>query len=61
MARFGFELIEDIIKTYSNGKITIIEKDKEDEPEEELVKDLLQIMNIFTAKMNGLRKYKEKT
>ena len=61
LARFGFELIEDIIKTYSNGKITIIEKDKEDEPEEELVKDLLQIMNIFTAKMNGLRKYKEKT
>ena len=29
-------------------------------PEEELVKDMLQIMNIFTAKMNVLRKYKEK-
>jgi predicted site-specific integrase-resolvase len=30
------------------------------EPEEELVKDMLQIMNIFTTKMNELRKYKEK-
>ena len=30
---------------------------QEEEPEEELVKDMLQIMNIFTAKMNGLRKY----
>lgn len=58
-ARFGFELIEDLIKEYSNGKITILNKTKADEPEEELVKDLLQIMNIFVAKMNGLRKYKD--
>jgi predicted site-specific integrase-resolvase len=35
-------------------------QNKDLEPEEELVKDVLQIMNIFTAKMNGLRKYKEK-
>jgi len=58
LARFGFELIEDLIKEYSNGRIIILNKDLE--PEEELVKDMLQIMNIFTAKMNGLRKYKEK-
>jgi len=57
-ARFGFELIEDLITEYSNGKITILNKVKDEEPEEELVKDLLQIMNIFVAKMNGLRKYK---
>ena len=60
LARFGFELIEDLIKSYSNGKITIVKKRKKEEPEEELVKDLLQIMNIFTAKMNGLRKYAKK-
>ena len=29
------------------------------EPEEELVKDVLQLMNVFVAKMNGLRKYKK--
>ena len=30
------------------------------EPKEELVEDVLQIMNIFVAKMNGMRKYKDK-
>jgi len=62
LARFGFELIEDLIKEYSNGRIIILNKDKDldKEPEEELVNDMLQIMNIFTTKMNGLKKYKEK-
>ena len=27
------------------------------EPEEELVKDMMAIMNVYVAKMNGLRKY----
>jgi len=58
LTRFGFELIEDLIKEYSNGKIIIINQNKKIEPEEELIKDMLQIMNIFVAKMNGLRKYK---
>ena len=57
LCRFGFDLIEDIITKYSNGKITIIEKTDNKEPQEELVEDVLQIMNIFVAKMNGLRKY----
>jgi predicted site-specific integrase-resolvase len=28
LERFGFELIEDLIKSYSNGKITIVKKRK---------------------------------
>jgi len=59
LARFGFELIEDLIKEYSDGKIIIVNQDEDIEPEEELVKDVLQVMNIFVAKMNGLRKYKD--
>ena len=59
LARFGFELIEDLIKVYSNGKIIIVNKNKDLEPEQELIKDVLQIMNIFVAKMNGLSKYKD--
>jgi len=59
LTRFGFELIEDLIKEYSNGKIIILHQKKDKEPEEELITDMLQIMNIFTAKMNGLRKYKD--
>jgi hypothetical protein len=60
LTRFGFELIEDLIKEYSNG-LLIIDNDKEHkkEPEEELVYDVLQILNVYTAKMNGLRKYKK--
>ena len=29
------------------------------EPEEEISRDVLQIINVFVAKMNGLRKYKK--
>ena len=60
LTRFGFELIEDLIKKYSNGKIIVIEQKDVMEPEEELVKDVLQLMNVFVAKMNGLRKYKKR-
>jgi len=34
LTRFGFELIEDIIKTYSNGKIIILNEEDKLEPEE---------------------------
>jgi putative resolvase len=57
LARFGYDLLEYIIKKYSNGKIIIMNKEEEIEPEEEMVKDVLQIMNVFVAKMNGRRKY----
>jgi putative resolvase len=60
LARFGYDLIEHIIEKHSNGKITIINEKKEREPEEEMVEDVLQIMNVFVAKMNGRRKYKNK-
>jgi putative resolvase len=60
LARFGYELIEDLIKEYSNGKITVINQVDKAEPETELAHDVLQIMNVFVAKMNGLRKYKKK-
>ena len=59
LTRFGYNLIEDIIKQYSNGKIIVINKKDDQEPEEELVKDVLEIMNVFVAKINGLRKYKK--
>lgn len=59
LTRFGYELIEDLVIEYSNGKIIIEnEKDVKKEPKEELVEDVLQILNVYTAKMNGLRKYK---
>ena len=59
LTRFGFEMIEDIITKYSNGKIIILNKKEKKEPEEELVTDVLAILNVYVAKMNGLRKYKK--
>jgi putative resolvase len=59
LARYGYELIEHLIEKYSNGKIIILNKKDDLEPEEELAFDVLQIMNVFVEKMNGLRKYKK--
>jgi predicted site-specific integrase-resolvase len=58
LLRFGYEIIEYIITEYSNGKIIIINKSEEQTPTEEVVKDIISIMNVFVAKINGLRKYK---
>ena len=60
LTRFGYDLIEHLIEKYSDGKITIINKKNETEPEEEMVKDVLQIMNVFVAKINGKRRYNKK-
>jgi len=60
LTRFGFELIEEIISKYSNGKIIILNKTEQISQEEELVKDIMAIMNVYVAKMNGLRRYKNK-
>jgi len=58
LTRFGYEMLEFIITKYSNGKIIIINNDEEQTPKEELTKDILSIMNVYVAKINGLRKYK---
>jgi len=59
LTRFGFEMIEWIIKTKSNGKIKILNNNEETTPTEEISKDILSIMNVYVAKINGLRKYKK--
>lgn len=58
LARFGYDLIKHFVEHYSNGKIIIINKSNEEEPEEELVKDVMQVMTVFVAKINGRRRYK---
>jgi predicted site-specific integrase-resolvase len=58
LTRFGYDLIENIIKEYSNGRITVLNKKQTLKPEEELVSDVMALMNVYVAKMNGLRRYK---
>ena len=58
LMRFGYELIENIITKYSKGKIIILNGNEEVTPIEEISQDIVAIMNVYTAKVNGLRKYK---
>lgn len=57
LCRFGFELIEYILSTYSNAPILVL-NNVSLSPEQELSKDILQILTVFGARVNGLRKYK---
>ncbi len=52
-------MIERLIKEYSNGEIKVENNDEEKTPMDELSKDIVAIMNVYVAKMNGLRKYKK--
>ena len=58
LARFGYDLIEIILKEYSNANIIILNKTEEKTTEQELTEDIISIMNVYVAKINGLRKYK---
>jgi putative resolvase len=61
LARFGFELIENILMEHSSAKIKILNNDECKTQMEELSEDILSIMNVYVAKINGLRKYNDKT
>ena len=60
LARFGYDLIEMILNKYSKATITIINQDKYQTTDEELVKDIISIMNVYVAKINGMRKTHKK-
>ena len=59
LCRIGNDLIENILKKYSNTKIIILNDDKKS-PEEEIVDDLIQIITVFSSRVYGLRNYKKK-
>jgi predicted site-specific integrase-resolvase len=58
LCRIAYELIENILKEYSNCEI-IIENDEEKSPEEELIDDMLQIVTVFSSRLYGIRSYKK--
>ena len=59
LARFGFDLIEQLFDKLSDAKIVVLEQE-DYSPEQEVVRDVLSILHVFSAKANGLRKYKDK-
>ncbi|MCP4351409.1 MAG: IS607 family transposase [Desulfobacterales bacterium] len=56
LCRFGYDLIEWIIKR-SGGNIVVLDKTVMS-PESELIRDLLYILHIFSRRMHGLRDYR---
>lgn len=57
LCRFGFELIEYILSKQSKAKIVVLCYNNTS-VESELSTDLLSIITVFSARMHGLRKYK---
>lgn len=55
LCRFGFELLEQVASKH-NTKLVVLNK-IELSPEDELVKDLLSIIHVFSCRLYGLRKY----
>ena len=58
LLRFGFELIENLCKKYE-VEIEIIDNTEKSE-EQELVEDLVQIITVFSCKLQGKRAIKAK-
>lgn len=60
LCRFGFELIESLIKK-AGGKVTVIgNTDEEIDESKELADDLLAIVTIFSCRQMGKRSYSSK-
>ena len=59
LLRFGFELIEYFAKL-NNVKVEIIDNTIDKTQDQELVEDLVQIITVFSCKLQGKRKGKTK-
>src|SRR5574343_1284 len=56
--RFGFQIFEHIAKQ-NNCKFVVLDNTQLS-PQEELVKDLVSIIHVFSCRIYGLRKYSDK-
>jgi putative resolvase len=56
IARFGYDLIKDIIER-SGGTLTVIDDQRNKSTEQELAEDLLSIIHIYSCKQMGKRSY----
>lgn len=54
--RFGFDWYESLLRDY--GTDIIIVNNESMSPQEEMIQDLISIIDVFSCKVYGLRKYK---
>ena len=58
LTRFGFELIQYLVE--QNGGEILVQGRTVHCPESEMVADILSIIHVFSCRIHGLRKYKQK-
>lgn len=59
LCRFAFELVEWILQT--NGvKLVVLNENLDSSGTSELTEDLVSIVNVFSCRLNGKRKYARK-
>jgi predicted site-specific integrase-resolvase len=56
LVRFGFELIEEVCRLH-NTKIHIINQSEENSDEQEMIEDIMNIIHVFSCRMNGRRSH----
>lgn len=55
LCRIGYDLLDHIFSTYSNTKVIII-NNVETNREEEITKDLIEIVTVYSSKIHGIRR-----
>jgi len=60
LLRFGAELVFSMCELYG-VEVVILNKTPDSSPEEELVKDVLEIITVFSAKLHSMRSRKNVT
>ena len=58
LPRFGNDLIAYLLE--QNGGELVVLDDTACSPEEEITKDILAILHVFSSRLHGLRKYRDK-
>jgi putative resolvase len=56
LVRFGYELIEEFCKLH-NVKIEIINQSEDKTDEQEMIEDIMNIIHVFSCRMNGKRSH----
>ena len=59
LCRFAYDLIEFFFKLYQTEIMVLDKREKDSNPDIELSEDILSIINIFSCKKMGQRRYKK--
>ena len=60
LCRIGYDLIEYILKEYSNAEIKIDSKEEEKSEDMDIAEDIMEILTVYSAKISGRRSRKKK-